>query len=268
MKIVAIIGSPRGQGAGYRIVKTIEERMKAMGEVDFRYLLLKEANLKNCLGCYTCMARGEERCPLKDQRAAMEQELLEADGVILSSPVHVANVSLLMKNFMDRFAYTNHRPVFHRQKVLTVVNMAGTSRKETQAALRWALGGSQLVHELAIQTPPWPQTDEAVAEKERAIEAAAARFYRACLDTSLPTPSFGRYLTFLMMQRLARVSREYLTKDFAFYEGKAYYYETRLPRVRSAVARALAAFADPYLKRIGPGRVPWPRMNTGPALVR
>jgi multimeric flavodoxin WrbA len=83
------------------------------------------------------MARGEDKCPLQDDRAMMEQELLAANGVILSSPVHVANVSGLMKNFMDRFAYTNHRPRFHRQKVLTVVNMAGTSKKETLAALRW-----------------------------------------------------------------------------------------------------------------------------------
>jgi len=131
MKIVAIMGSPKGKGAGYRIVRMIEDRMKAMGDVEVVYLFLKDANLKPCIGCYQCMAMGEERCPLKDDRAAIEQELLAADGVILSSPVYVNNVSWLMKNFIDRFAYTNHRPCFHRQKVLTVANTGVGGQRAT-----------------------------------------------------------------------------------------------------------------------------------------
>jgi multimeric flavodoxin WrbA len=232
--------------------------MKAIGDVEFAYLFLKDANLKPCLGCYTCMAKGEDKCPLKDDRAAIEEQLLAADGVILSSPVHVANVSGLMKNFMDRIAYTNHRPRFHRQKVLTVVNMAGTSKKETLSALRWVMGGSRLVHELAIATPPWPQTERAVANKERAIDAAAKKFYRACLDTSLPTPTFNSYINFLMMQELSRVCRQYLTADHAFYDGKAYYFDTSLNPVKAAVAKAIVGVMGVFLKDIGPGNVPWP----------
>lgn len=139
MKIIAIMGSPRGKGSGYKIVKMIEERMKAMGKVEFEYLFLKDANLKPCLSCYNCMAKGEDKCPLKDDRAVIEQELLTADGFILSSPVYVSNVSWLMKNFIDRFAYMNHRPQFHRQKMLTVVNMGGTDNKGALTALKIAM---------------------------------------------------------------------------------------------------------------------------------
>jgi len=264
MNIVAIMGSPKGKGAGYRIVRAIEDRMKAIGDVEFAYLFLKDANLKPCLGCYTCMAKGEDRCPLRDDRAAIEQDLLAADGVVLSSPVHVANVSALMKNFMDRFAYTNHRPRFHRQKVLTVVNMAGTSKTETQSALRWAMGGSRFVHELAIATPPWPQTERAVADKERAIDAAAKKFYRACLDTSLPTPTFNRYTNFLGMQKLALACRQQLPADHAFFDGRAYYYETKLNPVKAMVAKAIVGVVmKVFLKKMGPGNVPWPVAKKG-----
>ena len=31
MKIIAIMGSPKGKGSGYKIVKMIEDRMMAMG---------------------------------------------------------------------------------------------------------------------------------------------------------------------------------------------------------------------------------------------
>ena len=83
MKIIVIMGSPKGKGSGYEIVKKIEDRMRSMGAVEFSYLFLKDANLKPCTGCYTCMAKGEDKCPLKDDRAAIEQRLLAADGVIL-----------------------------------------------------------------------------------------------------------------------------------------------------------------------------------------
>jgi len=258
MKIIAIMGSPKGKGSGYRIVKMIEDRMKAMGDVEFEYLFLKDANLRPCTGCYTCMAKGEDKCPLKDDRSAIEQMLLEADGIILSSPVHVANVSGLMKNFMDRFAYTNHRPRFYRQKVLTVVNMAGTDKKEALLALKYVLGGRQIVHELSIQTPPWLQTERSVAKKERAIDAAAKKFYRACLDTSLATPTFGRYMNFLMMQTLSLACRESLPADYAYYNGKAYYYDTNINPIKAAVAKAIVGVMMNMMKDMGPGNVPWP----------
>ncbi len=83
MKIIAIIGSPKGKGSGYKIVKMIEDRMTAMGNVEFEYIFLKEANLKLRIGCYNCMAKGEDKCPLKDDRAAIEQKLLAADDGIV-----------------------------------------------------------------------------------------------------------------------------------------------------------------------------------------
>jgi hypothetical protein len=41
------------------------------------------------------MAKGEDKCPLKDDRGAIEKKLLAADGVIFSAPVCVDNVSRL-----------------------------------------------------------------------------------------------------------------------------------------------------------------------------
>jgi NAD(P)H-dependent FMN reductase len=259
MKILAIMGSPKGKGAGYRIVKMIEDRMKAMGDVEFEYLFLQDVNLKPCIGCYTCMAKGEDKCPLKDDRAVIEQKLMTADGVILSSPVHVANVSGLMKNFMDRFAYANHRPRFYRQKVLTVVNMAGTDKREALLALKYVLGGRQIVCELAVATPPWLQTERAVAKKEQAIDAAAKKFYRACLETSLPTPTFGRYMNFLMMQTLSLACRESLPADYAYYNGRDYYFDTRINPIKAAVAKVIVGVMMKIWKKdMGPGNVPWP----------
>lgn len=45
MKILAMIGSPKGKGSGYKIVKMIENRMREMGPAEFTYLFLKDINL-------------------------------------------------------------------------------------------------------------------------------------------------------------------------------------------------------------------------------
>ena len=258
MKILAIMGSPKGKGAGFRIVTKIEQRMKALGDVEFAYLFLKDANIQPCTGCYVCMAHGEDNCPLKDDRAAIVQNILAADGVILSSPVYVSTVSWLMKLFIDRFAYNNHRPQFHRQKLLTVVNAAGSYQKPALASLRWALGGARVVSELALQTPPWPQTQRAVARKERAIVAAASKFYQACLNTALPVPTLATYLNFLAMQELSLRCRQYLTADYAYYNGKAYHYATRINPLTAALARAIAGAMAGTLEEMNPGNVNWP----------
>jgi len=262
MNIIAIIGSPKGKGSGYKIVRMIEDRMKAMGDIEFAYLFLKDANLKPCLGCYRCMAMGEDKCPLQDDRAALEQKLLAADGIILSSPVHVANVSWPMKSFIDRFAFMNHRPRFHRQKVLAVVNQAGGGKKETLSALRIALGGargSRIIHELAIATPPWLQTERAVAKNERAIDAAARKFYRSCLDASLPVPTLKSTIDFLMMQRLSVECRQYLPADYEFYRGRAYYFDTSVGPIKAAAAKAIVGMMmNTWTRLMGPGSIPWP----------
>ncbi len=258
MKILAIMGSPRGRGAGYKVVRTIEERMKAMGNVEFEYLFLKDADLKPCIGCFNCVAKGEDKCPLKDARAEIEKKLLEADGVILSSPGYVQNVSVPMKNFMDRFAYTNHRLRFFRQKTLLVANSGGAGLAETLSAMRIALGGARIVHELGVGTPPWPQTIAAVAKKEKAIAVAADKFYQACLDTSLPSPSFNDYMRFLVQRNVAFGCKEWLPADFEFYTGKDYFYEAKINPVMGAFARALVGFLMGMMKDMGPGTVKWP----------
>ena len=90
--------------------------MQKLGDVKFEYLFLQDTHLEMCRGCFNCVSRGEEFCPLKDDREDIEKRILEADGVIFASPVYCQMVSGLMKNFIDRFAYLFHRPVFFQQR--------------------------------------------------------------------------------------------------------------------------------------------------------
>ena len=49
---------------------------------------------------------------IKDDALMIREEMLNADGLIFVSPVYAHQVTALMKNFIDRFAYVLHRPCF------------------------------------------------------------------------------------------------------------------------------------------------------------
>ncbi len=232
--------------------------MKELGDVDFQYLFLKDANLQMCKGCFVCVTRGEDKCPLKDDRAKIEQMILDSDGIILSTPGYVQNVSWLMKNFIDRFAYTNHRPRFHGQKVLLVANSGGAGLKEALAPMRIALGGAKNVHELGVGTPPWPVMEKVAAKNDRAVSIAAEKLYNACLDTALPKPGFNDYVRFVAQQRIGTECKEWLPADYEFYKGKAYYYEAPVSPAIKVAAGVMLRFVFFIMRDMGPGTVKWP----------
>lgn len=264
MKVIAIMGSPRGKGAGYKIVKKIEDRVKAMGDVEFEYIFLKDANLKPCMGCFNCVTKGEDKCPLKDDRAAIEQKMLEADGVILSSPGYVQNVSGLMKNFMDRFAYTNHRLRFHKQKGLMVVNSGGAGLNEALKCMEIALGGLKVVAKVGVGTPPWPQTPNAVTKNEKQIEDAAVKLYKAMSDKTSGEPGFNNYVRFRVQKEVSIACKQWLPADYAFYEGKEYFYDARISGYKKAMAGILLKVLFAMMKDMGPGNMKWPQKENAP----
>jgi NAD(P)H-dependent FMN reductase len=247
MKILAIMGSPKGKGAGLRITKQIEAMMQRLGEVEFDYLFLKDQELQPCRGCFLCVTQGEDRCPLDDDRRPIERRIEAADGVILVSPSYVSNVTWLVKNFIDRLCYTNHRPKFFRQKLMLVSN-AGAGMDKTIEALRLALGpGPEIVSELACLTPPWPLRATVRDKQRRKMEKATRTFYRAIkrdeLRGGLPLkPSFSDYLRFRFFKKISSDTKAYLTADYEYYSARdQYYHDAKIsPMMRAGASLVLA----------------------------
>jgi len=40
--------------------------MRFLGDVEFEYLMFRDARLEPCRGCLACFEWGEERCPVRD----------------------------------------------------------------------------------------------------------------------------------------------------------------------------------------------------------
>ena len=139
-----------------------------------------------------------------------------------------------------------------------MVNMGGDSPKAALSFLRNALGGSRIIHELGIATPPWPQTERTVDKKERAIDAAARKFYQACVEKSLPAPTFKSHILFLLRQKLYVARRQTFTADYEFFRDKAYYYDTNIHPLKAAAAKVVVRIMLHLMKNKGPGNIHWP----------
>lgn len=100
MKIIAINGSPRkGKNTAIMLQEALNEASALGASTEF--LELSEFDLKYCTGCNSCLRQAT--CSITDDdNALLHEKLLAADGILLGSPCYFANVSALMKNFMDR----------------------------------------------------------------------------------------------------------------------------------------------------------------------
>lgn len=248
MKILAIMGSPR-KGDSFEVVRLIEEKMKALGGVEFEYLFLKDAYLEMCSGCNACFAKGEEFCPLKDDRAAIEKKMLEADGVIFSSPAYVVNVTALVKNFIDRFAYCCHRPRFFDQYALLVSNAAGFGLSQTLQALDWAARtwGFNIAGKIGVVS--FRFAAEAFNKKTRfRLEREAEKFYRAIEHGDLVVPNIISLIGF-KIQRMLFAQADQENADYRYWKrmrwlepGAVYYCPAKINIFKRTLASLLFGF--------------------------
>lgn len=99
MKIIGINGSPRAKGNTRLALDTMGEVFAQEG-VEFDILHIGH-KLSPCSGCFRCAKT--HTCTLPDDGLnAMYDQLIQADGIILASPVYFASVTSGMRCFLDR----------------------------------------------------------------------------------------------------------------------------------------------------------------------
>lgn len=123
MKILAINGSHRkGKNTAILLKTVLDETSKQGATIEL--VELPDYNIKFCLSCNKCLR--QTQCSITDDdMATIGEKLLEADGIVLGSPVYWANVTTLMKNFMDRTRYLHMVKNMLAGKVGAAVTNAG-----------------------------------------------------------------------------------------------------------------------------------------------
>jgi multimeric flavodoxin WrbA len=67
MKVTAFVGSARKRST-YNAVRQFLDNLQPLGDVEDEIVALSDHRLGTCRGCKRCFEKGEEFCPLKDDR--------------------------------------------------------------------------------------------------------------------------------------------------------------------------------------------------------
>jgi len=106
--VVAINGSPHeGFGNTSQMLAMLGENLAREG-LELEEIFLSQYQIGFCTGCATCLETGA--CWVRDDYKSVVRQVLEADAVILASPVYFFNVTAQMKTFLDRSLGYGHRP--------------------------------------------------------------------------------------------------------------------------------------------------------------
>lgn len=105
MKVIAINGSPKPKGNTYHSIKLVTDELEKHG-IETEIVTVGNKAISGCIACNQCIKNKDEKCSIKNDGVNdWIQKMKEADGIILSSPVHYASVAGNMKSFLDRAFY-------------------------------------------------------------------------------------------------------------------------------------------------------------------
>lgn len=102
MKVVGFCGSPRIKGNTEYLIETALNQLQEQG-FETELVRLADKKIDQCSGCYSCVQAKE--CSIVDDFQAMFQKMLEADGIILGSPVYHSSITPKLKALIDRAGF-------------------------------------------------------------------------------------------------------------------------------------------------------------------
>ena len=101
MQITTIMGSPRPKGNTATVLKKFEDGLN--GRHTLARINITDHEIHGCLGCYQCQAkRHEPGCVQKDDVPELIDKMLQADALVLATPLYGWSFSGQLKLFLDR----------------------------------------------------------------------------------------------------------------------------------------------------------------------
>jgi multimeric flavodoxin WrbA len=105
VKVVAFNGSARKDGNTATLLRRVLSVLDAEG-FETELVQLAGEQVRGCNACRTCYTTKNKRCVIEDDKVnEYIQKMLDADGVLLGSPVYFSMMTPEMKALIDRAGY-------------------------------------------------------------------------------------------------------------------------------------------------------------------
>jgi len=102
IKVVAFNGSPRANGNTFLLLNVVLNELKQTG-IETKLIQLGTKPLQGCISCRKCMDTRNQKCALpRDLISECTDEMIQADGILLGSPVYCAGMTSSLKALIDR----------------------------------------------------------------------------------------------------------------------------------------------------------------------
>ena len=107
-KIMIIDGGPRRNMNTAGMLQAFAEGVASAGkDVEVRTVRLYGLDYKGCMSCMACKIKGRASniCKFKDVLTPVLEEIAQADGLVLGSPIYFGDVTGQMRTFLERLAF-------------------------------------------------------------------------------------------------------------------------------------------------------------------
>jgi multimeric flavodoxin WrbA len=241
-RVTAFVGSGRKKHT-YDAVVQFLGNLKSMGDIDCEIVRLSDYRLELCKGCQVCFAKGEEHCPLKDDRDMLIEKIMTSDGVVFASPNYSFQVSAIMKAFLDRLGFAFHRPRFHGKAFTSIVVQGIYGGGKIVSYLDFAANGLGFNTVKGSCIPALdPPTEKQRHKIDRALAALAAHYHAKLETTAYPAPTLLKLMVFRMGRTSIRLQLNDSCRDYTYYRDKGwfesdYFYPTRLGLLEKGAGR-------------------------------
>jgi multimeric flavodoxin WrbA len=241
-KVTAFVGSAR-KGHTHDAVVQFLGNLQSMGDIEYEIVRMTDYRLQLCRGCQVCFAKGEERCPLKDDRDVLIEKIMASDGVVFASPNYSFQVSALTKAFLDRLGFAFHRPRFVGKTFTSIVAQGIYGGDKIVEYLDFVGNGLgfNTVKGSCIKTLE-PMTEKQQHKIDRALAAQAKRYYESLAMPAYPVPTLIKLMIFRMARTSIRLELDDSSRDYAYYADKGwfesdYFYSTRLGVLKTGAGK-------------------------------
>ncbi len=100
-KLLVISASPRRGGNSDALCDEFIKGAKEAGN-NVEKIFLKDKKINYCTGCGYCSSHGQSGCSQKDDMTEILDKMIDADAIVMATPVYFYAMNGQMKTFIDR----------------------------------------------------------------------------------------------------------------------------------------------------------------------
>ncbi len=247
-KVTAFVGSARKKNTHNAVVQFLSN-LQSMGDVATEIVRLSDYRLQACKGCKVCFEKGEEYCPLKDDRDVLIEKMMASDGIVFASPNYSFQVSAIMKTFLDRLGFAFHRPRFFGKAFTSIVTQGFYGGDKIVDYLDFVANGLGFnTVQGSCLTALEPMSEKEKHKIDKVLAGQARRYYARLEKPGYPEPTWFKLMVFRFGRTKAKLELDDSNRDYTYYAEKGwfesdYYYPTRLGALKKGAGKLFDAWS-------------------------